>query len=67
MASMIDLGGSIVGGCSGIGHLKVENRIDMDDEVVLGDDGLGRAQYRVVINGLEKGQILDRQTCGGTV
>src|SRR5690606_7257686 len=33
--------GDLVGGGAGVGHLEVQHRVDLDDEVVLGDHGLG--------------------------
>src|SRR5262249_55197888 len=35
--------GDFVGGSLGVGHLEVDDGVDGDDQVVLGDDGLWRA------------------------
>ncbi|ALM42496.1 RTX toxin [Streptomyces sp. FR-008] len=36
----LDVAGHLVGGGPGVGHLVVDDGVDVDDQVVLGDDGL---------------------------
>ena len=41
----MDVVGDFVGCCLGVGDLEVDHGVDTDDQVILGDDGLGGEGY----------------------